>query len=150
MQRRQNEEIKARELILAVYEKRRDVGYVSPAWLATEVMHTLDPERKAHPIEYAMAHLQFRQLAREVCGQKWESDDEEISEQHELFPRLQRRYPIARKSSRDDPQYALLELLTDKDYAYNLMRLRREAHTKLEHADALEAYWISHRKSGAA
>jgi hypothetical protein len=141
-----NEESKARELIVAVYEKRKDVGYVSPSWLATEVMQMLDPDRSSHQIEYAMAHLQFRQLARGVCAGKWEDpDDPREGDQHDLFPVLQRRYPIARSSGKEEPQYALLELLTDRDIHFNIERLRNEAMAKLKHADALEA-WAASRQ----
>lgn len=146
-----NEETKARELLLSIYENRRDEIRVSPLWMATAAMNVLDPLRASHPIEYAMAHLQFRQLAREICRGKWEPDaDDGEPRQHNLFPELQTRYPSARSRLRDKREYVLLEYLGQDDVDYNVHRLRMEGRAKLDHADALLAWWAQqsdHRRA---
>ena len=137
-----NEELKAREMVERVYELRRSQVRVSPSWLATEVMQMLDPERSSHPIEYAMAHLQFRQLARAAFAGRWEKPASgSRTEQHDLFPDLQTRYPIGNRSEGQEPEYVLLEHMTEDDVAFNVARLRSEARAKMAHADALEAWW---------
>ena len=40
-----------------------------------------------------------------------------------------------------EPEYVLLEHLTDEDVKFNVNRLRKEADAKLHHATALEAWW---------
>lgn len=146
-----HEQTRARELVLQVYEARRSHVRVSPSWLATECMQTLDPERTSHPIEYTMAHLQFRQLARNICSGRWEREDSVAGDidQHELFPDLQTRYPVAGRSADQEPEYVLLEHMTEADVTFNVSRLRSEARAKLKHADALEA-WGNSRPSVAA
>jgi hypothetical protein len=138
-----NEEIKAKELIARIYDVRRDESRVSPRWLATEAMQSLDPGRTSHPLEYAMAHLQFRQMARAVCAGRWEegAPEEEVECQHEMFPGLQKRYPTGARTEGNDPEYVLLEHLTEKDVAFNVARLRKESRAKAKHADRLEDWW---------
>lgn len=145
-----HEESKARELLASIYERHQHKVSVSPSWLATEAMQTLDPGRQSHPIEYTMAHLQFRQLARTVCSGRWEKERPgEETEQHDLFPVLQKRYPKAGRSAEQEPEYVLLEHLTADDVQFNIDRLRKEAAGKMKHADALEA-WAASRPQAAA
>jgi len=143
-----NEETKAREILMSVYEARRDHDRISPTWLATEVMQKLDPLRTSHPIEYAMANLQFRQLARSILAARLERAEPGHVDQHPLFPNLQAHYPSAVLSASDEPEYIRLELMTDEDVSFNVERLRKEAASKLKHADALEA-WAANRKKAA-
>ena len=146
-----NEETKARELVLSIYERHSDARHVSPSWLATEAMHSIDPGRSSHPIEYAMAHLQFRQLARSICAGRWrESERADPQDQHELFPMLQKRYPTSHSVSREEPEYVLLEYMTAEDVRYNVERLRSEAASKQKHADALAAYWANRTQQNAS
>jgi hypothetical protein len=141
-----HEEAKVREMLGRIFESRREVIDVSPSWLATEVMQELDPGRASHPLEYSLAHLQLRQMARALCAGRWEREEAE-DEQHELFPGLQRRYPIAGRTKSDEPEYRLLEYLTTQDIAFNVGRLRSEARSKLAHADRLYA-WGKDRSGG--
>lgn len=136
-------EQKLRIILLEIYENRSDEIRISPAWLATEAMNRLDSERRAPTLVYQAAHLQLRQIARGVCRHKFEGDDGE-TEQSDLFPQLQTRYPAAH-SADAEPEYVLLEHLVDDDVSYNVNRLRREGETKLHHADALEAWWQDRR-----
>lgn len=130
---------KLRVLLLTVYERRATAVRVSPNWLATEAMASLDPRKTAPELVYLAAHLQLRQLARTICRGKFE-DDGEDQEANDLFPDLQTRYPAAR--SRDtDPEYVLLDHLAEADVRFNIDRLRKESAKKMRHADALEAWW---------
>lgn len=133
-----NDAHRLRELLESIYERRVDEVRVSPAWLATEALLHLDPTKTAPELVYRAAHLQLRQLGRSLCRQRFEEDGE-WSEQHDLFPNLQKRYPAAH-SPDAEPEYVLLEHLTGDDIAFNVQRLRREANAKLFHADALEAW----------
>jgi len=145
-----HEETKARELLAGIYERHQHKVFVSPSWLATEAMQILDPSHRSHPIEYTMAHLQFRQLARSVCSGRWERERPgETTEQHDLFPVLQKRYPRAGRSSEQEPEYVLLEHMSGADVRFNVGRLRKEAVGKMRHADALEA-WGASRPQAAA
>ncbi|MCM5693917.1 hypothetical protein M8037_35345 [Sinorhizobium meliloti] len=132
-----SEAARLREILSAVYERRKDEARVSPSWLATEAMTELDPDREAPPLVYLGCHLELRQIAREFCRKRFEPEDD--GEAHDLFPDLQARYPTAR-SSKDDPEYVKLEFLNRDDIAFNVNRLRSEAAHRLAHADALEEY----------
>lgn len=134
------------EVLARIYERRSDEIRVSAAWLATEAMIELDPERISPSRVYGAAHLELRQLARSILRHAADPA-EEGAEQHELFPGLQRRYPSA--ESGEEPVYVKLEHLTEDDVRFNVARLRAEATTKLAHADALEAWWQNrHPSSG--
>lgn len=136
-----NEERKLRELVERIVAERERAVSVSPSWVATETMMHLDPERASEPCIYLAAHLQFRQVARQILGRKFERDDDAIEDQHPLFPSLQRRYPLPHKRG-EEPQYKLLDYLSGAELAFNVSRLRKEAAGKLAHADALEAWGL--------
>jgi hypothetical protein len=126
------------EVIVKIYEKHDTEIRISPAWLATAAMRTLDRRRQSPPLVYKGCHLQLRQLARAVCRTRFEQE----SDTHEMFPDLQRRYPTKRDEDAE-PQYVLLEHLTEDDVNYNYGRLYSEAQGKMKHADALLAWWKS-------
>lgn len=52
------------DVVSAAYEKHKDVGEVSPAWLATLAMEEIDFPRELHEIGYLGCHLQLQQIAR--------------------------------------------------------------------------------------
>lgn len=133
----------ARDILGAIYEKRRTESRISPAWLANEAMMQIDPQR-AIPLEYGLANLQLRQIARAMLAKQFEPDDGN-AEQHELWPELQARYPIKRNGD-EEPVYVRLEDLPDDDAVYNIERLRSESQKKARHADRLEA-WLIDRKN---
>jgi hypothetical protein len=109
-------------------------------------MRTIDPAGKAPSLVHLGCHLQLRQIARELLRGKYEPDDNSRDDaQHELWPDLQERYPTARTAGSEEPEYVLLEHLTDEDIAYNVGRLRAEAEAKQHHADALEAWGRKYR-----
>lgn len=141
------EDSSLRELVENVYLKRPDQHEISPAWLATEVMLALGFKQAKNPTVYLAAHLQFRQVARQLLGDRYASaDPPDEDAQHPLFPELQARYPIARKRG-EEPTYRMLEYLQDADVAYNVERLRSEARAKLKHADSL-AQWYAAKAPG--
>lgn len=135
-----NDEQKLRDILVRMYERRSGEIRISPAWIATEAMSELDPDKTAPTLVYRAAHLQLRQMARSICRKKFEDDGE--AEQHEIWPDLQTRYPAAH-STDAEPEYVLLEHLSEADKTYNVNRLRREGRAKLDRADALEAWWQS-------
>jgi hypothetical protein len=123
---------------------------VSPSWVATQAFIEIDPGfsvRKDRPLVYIAAHLELRQMARQQLAQKWGSKREEPKD--ELFPELQERYPVKREHPDEEPVYRRRELLSDADVRYNLKRLRSEADAKLRHADALEAWWKTFKKTAS-
>ncbi len=131
------------EIIRRLYGARSDQERISPSWLATEAMLELDPDRVSPNLVYGAAHLELRQVARGIL-RKIPEDKEE---QHDLFPDLQKRYPVAR-SSNEEPEYVLLEKMTEEDVSWNVHRLRTEGNTKLRKADALEAWWEDQAQTG--
>lgn len=142
-----NDTQKLRLMLSEIYESRGDAIRVSAAWIATEAMQSIDPNRVAPDLVYLAAHLQLRQLARAIFRQRFEEQSPE-TEQHNLFPDLQHRYPAAH--ARDaDPEYVLLEHLTERDVKFNLARLRATGLAVLRHADALEAWWNSRPEQAA-
>lgn len=143
------EERKLAEVVGRVIELRGDAVSISPTWVATEAMQQLDPERDAPSLVYAGCNLHLRQLARGILRKKFQPDDDD-GDEHDLFPGLQRRYPTARSARANDPEYVLLEHLTQVDIGFNVGRLRSEASAKLSHADALEAFGEEHSDPVAA
>jgi len=134
------------EVLAAIYARSNGEVRISPSWLATAGMAQLDPDRISPSDVYVAAHLQLRQIARGLCGKKCEDDGS--AEQHELWPMLQKRYPAAHHNG-DEPVYVLLDHLSEKDVAFNIGRLRKEASAKLQHADALEAWWNDRPRAAA-
>lgn len=131
-------------VIASIIERNRTEGRIEPGWVANEAMMTLDPTRVSPPAVYFGCTLWARQIAREQLRKKFEGQKENA--QHDLFPELQWRYPAAHDGP-GQPNYVLLELMTDADIAYNVDRLRQEAEAKLAHADALEDYGRRRKKA---
>jgi tRNA A37 threonylcarbamoyladenosine dehydratase len=133
-------------LVAHVIDQRRDEIKISPAWVATGVLKKLDPDRITQEDIYLACHLQLRQIARQELRKRFDGDerydeDEDILRQHEMFPELQWRYPSVRSKDDAEPQYVLLEQMSEADVFYNVARLRSEGAAKLHHADALETWW---------
>lgn len=143
------EENRLHSLLAEIYQRREDRVRVSPAWLATEAMQELDPSRTAPELVYLAAHLELRQIARGIL-RSVADPIEEPTDQHDLFPMLQKRYPAARSSLAEEPEYVKLEALTGRDVEYNLRRMRASAHRLLAHCDAFEAWWQGQNQSAQA
>jgi hypothetical protein len=140
------EERELHQLLLQIYDRRQDEIRVSPNWLATAAMEEMDPDRSSPTIVYTAAHLELRQLARSILRKAADPIDE-ASDQHEMFPLLQKRYPAARSTTTEEPEYVKLEALTELDVAFNLGRMRASASRLLAHCDALEAWWTSRQQA---
>ena len=132
-----NEEKKLQDIVSAIIHRHRMESRINPSWVATESLLQLDPQKVSPEYVSISAHLQLRQIARSILRQRIE---EEETAQHEMWPDLQCRYPAARSEALSEPEYVLLEYMTEQDVAYNVQRLRREAVAKRKHAEALEAW----------
>lgn len=112
---------------------------INPSWVATGMYNAFDPQHVAPPEVRVGCHLHFRQVARSFLRKKYaqSSPEEDVSIQHELFPQLQKRYPVAHTDLNADSEYVLFEDMTEEDYDWNIMRLEKEATAKQAHADAL-------------
>jgi len=133
------EERKLAEIIARIIHQRDGVVSISPNWVAAEAMKELDPEHTAPMLVHAGCNLHLRQIARAELRKNYEPDEDK-GQEHDLFPGLQRRYPTARSARAEEPEYVLLEHLTQIDIGFNVARLRSEARAKMKHADALKAY----------
>jgi hypothetical protein len=139
-----------RKIVQEIYDRRAGEVTVSPASLAAEAMIALDPDRLTDLTIASAANLQFRQIARAIC--RGVKPDHEESEQFEIdfHEVLQTRYPTARSVKSEDPEYVLLDHMSDEDFAWNIQRLTREADAKTAHARALAEYWDSKKHKNAA
>lgn len=125
---------------------------ISPAWIATECMVKIGFKQRDNPLGYLGCHLQFRQIARGICGRNYENPPEEAG-QGDLHPEtLQSRYPRKRNTDAKDtePEYILRDHMSDEDIEYNVARLRSEGAAKLRHADTLEAWGRSRKRAKRA
>ena len=133
---------------LIVIARKEEVD-ISPTWVALETMKKLKALdlRQDKPLIYIGCNLYVRQIAREICRRSFEDEQEEESPsidpsqspQHELFPGLQTRYPIARPAG-DEPVYRLLENLTAEDRLHNINRMETEIKSKQRHVDAFKVF----------
>lgn len=144
----------ATHIIAKIVDDRSDETSISPSWVATEAMTKLGVKsllkgKGGQPIVYQLAHLQCRQIARQLLRKFYEPDEDAAKAQHELFPNLQGRYPAAPKPGREEPEYIRLESLTVADWRFNVDRLRADAQSRIKHSDALEV-WGNEHFGGAA
>jgi hypothetical protein len=140
-----SEERELNDLVRDAVEKAEGQIWIDPAWIATAVMAKIDPERISPVLVYKGCHLELRQLARAHLRGTFDPIDEDHL-QHELFTELQDRYPVKRKRG-EDPRYVLREAMTDEDGDFNVGRLRNASHALAKHADSLEAWLKSRRRS---
>lgn len=132
-----------------VIDDYRLVGEVSPSWIATQVMAEIEFSRALHLLGYVGCHLEVRQIARQKLRRAHDPYSKvkaSIDGEDDLFPEtLQERYP--RIPTKEEPIYALRDLLTEADVNYNVGRMRRGGKALLKHADALEAWNAERRKA---
>jgi hypothetical protein len=123
---------------------------IFPAWIATEVMLELDPDRVSPHLVYVGCVYQLRQIARGILRDRFDPSDKPSQDDvPDLFPELQPRYPEAphENARNEDPVYVRLEYLRAADVAFNVERMRRSARTLLKHADKLEKWWQDRSKA---
>ena len=103
-----------------------------------------DGSIEAHIAYGCLEH--FKGIARKVLAGRYADEGEEnaaYASQEELFSgHLQDRYPVPRKAGQE-PQYKLRGALSHDERAWNVNLLRKSAHGRLAHADALEAEGMS-------
>jgi hypothetical protein len=132
-----------RNVVQAIIDACKDDKRISPALIASEAMAKLKATdlQQTNPLVYLAAHLHLHHIARHLCRNQFEDDDNALdAAQQELFPGLQSRYPTAR-SDKEPPSYVVRDSMTANDVAFNVTRLRLAGRTKLGRADALEAWW---------
>lgn len=139
-------------IVNKVVTDRQEQSRISPTWIAAEVMSLLDPTRLSPPLVALGCNLEIRQLARAILRERFEMppDDGEAEEQHELFPGLQKRYPLPKTSRDAEPIYARLEDLSRIDVIFNVNRLRRVGAAMLVHAEKLALWGEKYRPGEAA
>jgi hypothetical protein len=138
---KKREDQSLRDIVIKIVNARKKQTRISPSWVATESMGKLEAttrDRRLKPLFYQAANLQMRQIARDVLRDLFETEIKEKI-QHELWPDLQARYPIAHPEG-DEPNYAKLEDLSEEDWIYNVNRMEREISSKQDHLDALIAW----------
>lgn len=125
-------------IVSAVIHGSREETRINPNWIANEVMRRADPDRVAPPTVYGGCNMHVRQIARSLLRKTFEAEDEE-PRQHPLFPELQWRYPV-RHEKDAEPEYILLEAMTERDVDFNIERLLKEIDAKQKLVDALMAF----------
>lgn len=119
---------------------------ISPSVLAHSVFERFKNGEVEPHIQYtSLEHL--KQMAREFLRHRKDAEGD-LSEAYasqgdldlgvEFSGKLQDRYPLPRKKD-EEPVYKLRSELTPIERAWNVQQLRKSAHARLEHADALEA-----------
>ena len=131
------------QIIADIYDQQKDNPSVNPISLANAAMDEIHFPRRLHELGWIGCHLQLRQIARSFCRQQFDPTGFRV--QDDLFPEtLHERYPTRTKAN-EEPEYVLLDQLSDDDVLYNVERMRRAAFALQRHADALEA-WHLHRR----
>ena len=123
---------------------------LSPTSLALAVQARYAGSELQPHIRYtSLEHL--KQMARRALARNFEPDsDDTAAYQGELFSgQLQDRYPIPRKRG-DDAQYKKREQLTPEEIEWNVAMLRKSAASRLQHADALQAWADMNRSAKVA
>jgi hypothetical protein len=110
---------------------------ISPAFLSDCAMKRLDAFNRAPVLVKWGCSLQLRQLARGILRGAFDPmSDESKASQSDMFGGLQDKYPCTRNGDR---VYVDRMNLTRNERHYNMLRLTKEANTKLQHAEALKA-----------
>lgn len=135
------------DAVATVIAASKGMARVEAGWVAHGAMQLVDPDRVSLPSVYWGCNEYAKQVAMLQLRGKFVTNIA-ITDQHEMFPELQVRYPAKPKKG-VEPYYIKLELMTEDDVNYNISRLRKEAQTKLAHADALADWWVRKNASAA-
>lgn len=127
-----HEDKRLADLVHPFIDKREDEKVINAAWVAVEVLKTLDPDdtvRKTQPLIYLAAHSALQQTARSILRRKYPAgrQDGESKKDHVLpgFERLQRRYPQAHNDG-EERGYILRESMTEDDWRWNLAQFSKD------------------------
>lgn len=124
------------------YERLADAVVVGPEALAYQVYSHFESGKVEAHIQYAsIEHL--KNMARKFLAARNDPDDDDnevhrVQGEFAFSGKLQSRYPIPRRPG-EQPVYKLRHLLTAEERHWNVRQLRKSAHARQEHADALEA-----------
>lgn len=144
----------ATRIIAAIIARRSDEVSISPTWVATEALAQLGvksmlTQKGAGPIVYQLAHLQCRQIARQLLGKSYDPTRDAVKAQHSLWTDVQDRYPAAPSPDREEPEYVRLEHLTVADWQFNVHRMQADVRSRSAHLDAFKS-WGRQRFGAAA
>jgi hypothetical protein len=130
------------EIVAKAIKKRRRKSRLAPIEIANEVMQEIDPTGHSVDLVYEGCHLHCRAIARNLLARFDVSRAEKVAlEQGELFDdTLQWRYPAARDPG-EEPEYVLIDQLSDDDYKINIERLLQFSEATGKHAYQLFLHW---------
>ena len=113
---------------------------ISPTTIALRVHDQFGSEEEDPHIRYASVE-HFKQMARKALAGKFSTEAHESDAyMDDMFSgHLQTRYPIPLEKGRE-PVYKSRDALTQDELDWNIEQLRKSAMSRLEHADALQAY----------
>lgn len=118
-----------------------DAVLVMPSALAMATYSAIAGDDGESRLTQYLSVEALKGMARKLLARRFSPEDGEESNayQGDLFSgALQPRYPLPRVSG-EEPVYKRREDLSPEERAYNVEQLRKSAHARLEHADALEA-----------
>lgn len=119
--------------IAEIIETRRGEPSINAMWVAHEAMQKVDPDRISVPCVYGGCSEHAKQYARGLLRKKFNPVAPE-NPQHELFTKLQWRYPAARDDLRGERESRALELLENGDVK-NLAEGRQQAASEMPSDD---------------
>jgi len=129
-----------KRIIAQIIDAHRDDDKISPEEIAADVLDVISPAMMREA-----ADLEIRQLSRGMLRREFDPDHDERErrKREPLFPdfvRVQRRYPAA-----DGSGYIKVEVLPEKDWAYNVRRLRRTGSSIIAHSEDLNGWGKAYR-----
>lgn len=128
---------KYNQLLSSIYESRgTSLIEVSARDLAIEAACSLSIEQHLNNDAYILSLETLTRRGELVLRKKCGEDPDGETEQHELFPQLQKRYPIPVKGD-SQHTYKLLDHLSDEEIDFNINRMKAEVYAKQAHVDAL-------------
>lgn len=141
-----NEYSRVLDIIEREYARFNDAIIISPSALAYGVYKAIANGDESDTVNYlSLEHL--KQMSREFLRRRKDADGDE-NEAHsaqgnldlgiKFSGKLQDRYPLPRRAD-EEPVYKRRQDLSDHERAWNVAQLRKSAHARLEHADALAA-----------
>jgi hypothetical protein len=140
------------QLIQSVIDPLNQAGVdiISPEHIANAVDHKIDPDQLSPEMKTYASMMQIRSAARRLLARNYDplqkAADYVSGDSDDLFAGLlQDRYPVKRDGIRG---YALRDVMTEADVAFNSSRMRKAGETMLQHSDALDA-WHKSRSTAA-
>ncbi len=120
---------------------------IQPAIIAAHVIKQINPVKETNIVILWGFNLQVRAIARKILGKKFDPTEKKNSDQSEMFPGLQERYPVDRGG--EDSEYILRGEMTIVEREETENKLRKTGLAFIEHADALRVETDHLKTSGA-